>query len=154
MAVCAVVRDVVQLVRLCPACSTCSSRQFTAPSVLLDDTERLVLLVRYVVIFPARLVRFASKLLEELLSQRELFRRVVSTAAFETDPFPPSLTVIEELMEARALSTLVDEVLLLFELLTLVVIAAFVLVRAVSTLVDEVTAELRSPTRVLLSVVQ
>jgi len=102
---------------------------------------------------PARLVMLASKLLEELLRLLELFRRVTKVAELVMLPLPPSATVMDEFKEASTLSTLIDEVLLLLELLMLVVIAAFVLVRLVSTLVDEVTYELRVACLVLLSVV-
>jgi hypothetical protein len=138
IAVWAVVREVVQFVTFVPAAVTRPVWSLTAVSVLADEMERLVLVVLWVVMFPARLVRLASKLLDELLSQLELLRRVTKVAELEILPFPPNATVIDELIVLRAVSTLVDDVALLLELLMLVVIAALVLVNAVSTLVDEV----------------
>ena len=104
----------------------------TTASTLTDELETLFLAVVLAATFAPSVTILPSILLEELLNQVELARRVTRIAEFDILPQPPIRKVIDALMVLSALSTLVEELKPLFE----EVCAAARLVAAVATAVS------------------
>ena len=107
-------------------------------STLTDELEALLLTVVLAPTFAPSVTILPSILLEELLNQVELARRVTRIAEFDILPQPPIRKVIDALMVLSALSTLVEELKSLFEEVCAAAKLAAAVATAVSVLADEV----------------